>query len=119
MGTRGSRQKHNGRAGDIIHCIVIPHTSASIRQVFFHLREHMYLSFMRPLCRIGAWGCGQLWMWVCRFSSIWYLVVLLSRVNLCGKVKLVCFDKTGTLTEDSMNVLGVMDVSDKRWVVYM
>ena len=39
------------------------------------------------------------------------------RVNLCGKVKLVCFDKTGTLTEDSMNVLGVMDVSDKMSVL--
>jgi P-type E1-E2 ATPase len=31
----------------------------------------------------------------------------LDRVNLCGKVKLVCFDKTGTLTEDSLDLYGV------------
>lgn len=29
------------------------------------------------------------------------------RVNVCGKVKIVCFDKTGTLTEDSLDVLGI------------
>ena len=34
---------------------------------------------------------------------------LVLRVNLCGKVKLVCFDKTGTLTEDCMNMYGVME----------
>ena len=48
----------------------------------------------------------------------WNLTFLPSSVNLCGKVKMVCFDKTGTLTEDSMNVLGVMDVSDKRCIVW-
>ncbi|XP_064384739.1 polyamine-transporting ATPase 13A3-like isoform X2 [Halichondria panicea] len=29
------------------------------------------------------------------------------RVNMCGKIKLVCFDKTGTLTEDSLDMAGV------------
>ncbi|KAL5467469.1 hypothetical protein EMCRGX_G031695 [Ephydatia muelleri] len=33
------------------------------------------------------------------------------RVNLCGKIKLVCFDKTGTLTEDGMDMRGVMPAS--------
>ena len=35
------------------------------------------------------------------------MTVFLCRVNLCGKVKLVCFDKTGTLTEDSLDLYGV------------
>ena len=30
-----------------------------------------------------------------------------SRVNVGGKVNVVCFDKTGTLTEDGLDVLGV------------
>jgi cation-transporting ATPase 13A2 len=30
-----------------------------------------------------------------------------SRVNVAGKVNVVCFDKTGTLTEDGLDVLGV------------
>lgn len=30
-----------------------------------------------------------------------------SRVNVGGKVNVVCFDKTGTLTEDGLDILGV------------
>lgn len=30
-----------------------------------------------------------------------------SRVNVCGKVDIVCFDKTGTLTEEGLDILGV------------
>ena len=43
---------------------------------------------------------------------MWLYIVTLCvcRVNLCGKVKLVCFDKTGTLTEDSLDLLGVQPV---------
>jgi cation-transporting ATPase 13A3/4/5 len=29
------------------------------------------------------------------------------RINICGKLKLVCFDKTGTLTEDGLDMYGV------------
>lgn len=31
----------------------------------------------------------------------------MSRVNVGGKIDVVCFDKTGTLTEDGLDVLGV------------
>jgi P-type E1-E2 ATPase len=37
------------------------------------------------------------------------------RVNLCGKVKLVCFDKTGTLTEDSLDMMGVQPVYNNKF----
>lgn len=30
-----------------------------------------------------------------------------TRVNVCGKVDVMCFDKTGTLTEDGLDILGV------------
>lgn len=29
------------------------------------------------------------------------------RVNVGGKLDIVCFDKTGTLTEDGLDVLGI------------
>jgi cation-transporting P-type ATPase 13A2 len=29
------------------------------------------------------------------------------RINVGGKIDVVCFDKTGTLTEDGLDVLGV------------
>lgn len=32
------------------------------------------------------------------------------RINVSGKLKLVCFDKTGTLTEDGLEVWGVLEV---------
>ncbi len=30
------------------------------------------------------------------------------RINISGKLKLVCFDKTGTLTEDGLDLWGVL-----------
>ena len=31
-----------------------------------------------------------------------------ARINVCGKLKLVCFDKTGTLTEEGLDMWGVI-----------
>lgn len=36
------------------------------------------------------------------------------RVNIGGKLDIVCFDKTGTLTEDGLDVLGVQVVEEDR-----
>jgi cation-transporting P-type ATPase 13A2 len=33
------------------------------------------------------------------------------RINISGKLKLVCFDKTGTLTEDGLDLWGVVERS--------
>ncbi|XP_014244199.1 probable cation-transporting ATPase 13A3 isoform X1 [Cimex lectularius] len=38
------------------------------------------------------------------------------RINVAGKVKLVCFDKTGTLTEEGLSVWGVL-TSDGRSMI--
>ena len=32
------------------------------------------------------------------------------RINVCGKMKLVCFDKTGTLTEDGLDFHGIQPI---------
>lgn len=40
------------------------------------------------------------------------------RVNVGGKLDVICFDKTGTLTEDGLDVLGVRTVNrEMRFVV--
>jgi cation-transporting P-type ATPase 13A2 len=31
------------------------------------------------------------------------------RINICGKLKLICFDKTGTLTEDGLDIWGAIE----------
>eukprot|EP00095_Tigriopus_kingsejongensis_P002264 snap_masked-scaffold633_size121756-processed-gene-0.12 protein:Tk02264 transcript:snap_masked-scaffold633_size121756-processed-gene-0.12-mRNA-1 annotation:"probable cation-transporting atpase 13a3-like" len=34
------------------------------------------------------------------------------KINVCGKLKLICFDKTGTLTEDGLDMWGVVGVRE-------
>ncbi|PIN91810.1 hypothetical protein AB205_0172530 [Aquarana catesbeiana] len=36
------------------------------------------------------------------------------RINVCGRINLVCFDKTGTLTEDGLDLWGVVPCSESR-----
>ncbi|NXI37282.1 AT132 ATPase, partial [Galbula dea] len=38
------------------------------------------------------------------------------RINLCGKIRLVCFDKTGTLTEEGLDVWGVVPLENNRFM---
>uniref|UniRef100_A0A8C9AWA0 Polyamine-transporting ATPase 13A2 n=1 Tax=Phocoena sinus TaxID=42100 RepID=A0A8C9AWA0_PHOSS len=38
------------------------------------------------------------------------------RINLGGKLRLVCFDKTGTLTEDSLDVMGVVPLKGQEFL---
>ncbi|NXG39999.1 AT132 ATPase, partial [Dromaius novaehollandiae] len=38
------------------------------------------------------------------------------RINLCGKIRLVCFDKTGTLTEEGLDVWGVVPLENGRFL---
>ena len=37
------------------------------------------------------------------------------RINVCGKIKLICFDKTGTLTEEGLDMWGVIPVKGRRF----
>nr|CAD7572952.1 unnamed protein product [Timema californicum] len=37
------------------------------------------------------------------------------KINICGKVKLVCFDKTGTLTEDGLDIWGVLGCENSKF----
>uniref|UniRef100_A0A663NEC9 Polyamine-transporting ATPase 13A2 n=1 Tax=Athene cunicularia TaxID=194338 RepID=A0A663NEC9_ATHCN len=38
------------------------------------------------------------------------------RINLCGKIRLVCFDKTGTLTEEGLDVWGVVALENNHFM---
>ncbi|NWI89996.1 AT132 ATPase, partial [Pitta sordida] len=38
------------------------------------------------------------------------------RINLCGKIRLVCFDKTGTLTEEGLDIWGVVPLEKNRFL---
>lgn len=40
-------------------------------------------------------------------SAIAEMVLINPRVNVGGKLDVICFDKTGTLTDDGLDVLGV------------
>ncbi|KAI0219960.1 putative cation-transporting ATPase 13A3 [Lamellibrachia satsuma] len=38
------------------------------------------------------------------------------RINICGKLKLICFDKTGTLTEEGLDMWGVTNIQDNNFL---
>ncbi len=42
-----------------------------------------------------------------RLKSAKIFCISPQRINMCGKLKLVCFDKTGTLTEDGLDMYGI------------
>lgn len=44
---------------------------------------------------------------------------LVCRVNVGGKLDVICFDKTGTLTEDGLDVLGVRTVNREMGFVIL
>eukprot|EP00092_Neocalanus_flemingeri_P007619 GFUD01008222.1.p1 GENE.GFUD01008222.1~~GFUD01008222.1.p1 ORF type:complete len:1156 (+),score=221.75 GFUD01008222.1:90-3557(+) len=37
------------------------------------------------------------------------------RINVCGKLKVICFDKTGTLTEDGLDMWGVLPTEGQHF----
>lgn len=47
---------------------------------------------------------------ISRLRKIGIYCISPNRVNIGGKVNIVCFDKTGTLTEEGLDVLGVRSV---------
>ncbi|CAI5756413.1 unnamed protein product [Candida verbasci] len=44
---------------------------------------------------------------ISRLKKLQIFCIAPTRVNIAGKLDLVCFDKTGTLTEDGLDVLGI------------
>ncbi|KAK2177445.1 hypothetical protein NP493_592g01064 [Ridgeia piscesae] len=38
------------------------------------------------------------------------------RINICGKLKLICFDKTGTLTEEGLDMWGVATIQENNFL---
>ncbi|KAG9102700.1 hypothetical protein FRC06_001408 [Ceratobasidium sp. 370] len=53
---------------------------------------------------------------IARLRSAGVFCIAPTRVNVGGKVDVVCFDKTGTLTEDGLDVLGVRGVEGQSEV---
>ncbi|OQV13862.1 putative cation-transporting ATPase 13A3 [Hypsibius exemplaris] len=47
-----------------------------------------------------------------RLKKVGIFCISPSRINVCGKIKLVCFDKTGTLTEEGLDLMGVIPAVD-------
>lgn len=47
---------------------------------------------------------------IARLRELGIFCISPSRVNIGGKINIVCFDKTGTLTEEGLDVLGVRSV---------
>jgi len=62
----------------------------------------------------GGVFCGQI-------SPMSIFCISPPRINIGGKLKLICFDKTGTLTEDGLDLWGIVEVNDQDYqsLVYL
>ena len=51
-----------------------------------------------------------------RLKKLGIFCISPARINVCGKLKLVCFDKTGTLTEDGLDMWGLIPASEATFI---
>lgn len=51
-----------------------------------------------------------------RLKKVGIFCINPERINMCGQLNVVCFDKTGTLTEDGLDLQGVQQVEDGRFL---
>ena len=58
-------------------------------------------------------GIG-IWYALSRIKEYGIICINRDRVNIAGKVDLICFDKTGTLTEDHLDIYGFRGVKYKK-----
>ena len=97
------------RGFDLITIVVPPALPVAITigtvYAVARLKKASIFCIAQQRCGDGAWK---------RYSC---QCVYHFRVNLCGKIKLVCFDKTGTLTESSVNTCGVITMSGNEYVI--
>ncbi|XP_075363281.1 polyamine-transporting ATPase 13A3 isoform X4 [Mycteria americana] len=52
-----------------------------------------------------------------RLKKIGIFCISPQRINICGQLNLVCFDKTGTLTEDGLDLWGIQQVENARFLL--
>lgn len=94
-------------------CIVLPQLIAlkvTTKDLFIRTLD-LFTICVPPVLPIAMSVSVSLAIWRLRRQSIYCISSL--RVNIAGKVGLICFDKTGTLTENHLDLQTVVSATDK------
>ncbi|CAH0388711.1 unnamed protein product [Bemisia tabaci] len=90
----------------MIYCIYLYHNrGASLREII--LRSLDIITIVVPPALPAALTAGIVSSQG-RLKALGIFCTSTSRINMSGKVKVVCFDKTGTLTDEGFTVHGVL-----------
>ena len=92
------------RSLDIITIVVPPALPAAMTVGTYYAQVFTCTYFQN--------GRHQRWYFQARLKKHRIYCLSPARINVCGKLKLVCFDKTGTLTEEGLSLWGVIPCND-------
>ncbi|XP_067826649.1 cation-transporting ATPase 13A2 isoform X2 [Heptranchias perlo] len=91
--------------GDIYSIVILERQKVSVGRVLMRVLD--LITIIIPPALPAAMTVGTIYAQN-RLKKYGIFCISPPRINICGKLKLICFDKTGTLTEEGLDIWGVV-----------
>ncbi|XP_055515087.1 LOW QUALITY PROTEIN: cation-transporting ATPase 13A2 [Leucoraja erinacea] len=98
--------------GDIYSIVILEKQKVSVGRVVTRILD--LITIIIPPALPAAMTVGTIYAQD-RLKKYGIFCISPPRINICGKLKLICFDKTGTLTEEGLDYWGVALATDKNF----
>ncbi|XP_067873491.1 cation-transporting ATPase 13A2 isoform X2 [Heterodontus francisci] len=98
--------------GDIYSIVVLERQKVSVGRLVTRILD--LITIVIPPALPAAMTVGTIYAQN-RLKKYGIFCISPPRINICGKLKLICFDKTGTLTEEGLDIWGVVLVVGKTF----
>ncbi|XP_051894917.1 cation-transporting ATPase 13A2 isoform X2 [Pristis pectinata] len=98
--------------GDVYSIVILEKQKVSVGRVLTRILD--LITIIIPPALPAAMTVGTIYAQD-RLKKYGIFCISPPRINICGKLKLICFDKTGTLTEEGLDFWGVVLVAGKNF----
>ncbi|XP_072887917.1 polyamine-transporting ATPase 13A2 isoform X1 [Hemitrygon akajei] len=98
--------------GDIYSIVILEKQKVSVGRLLTRILD--LITIIIPPALPAAMTVGTIYAQD-RLKKYGIFCISPPRINICGKLKLICFDKTGTLTEEGLDFWGVVLVAGKNF----
>ncbi|XP_069775025.1 polyamine-transporting ATPase 13A2 isoform X2 [Narcine bancroftii] len=98
--------------GDIYSIVILEKQRVSVGRVLTRILD--LITIIIPPALPAAMTVGAIYAQD-RLKKYGIFCISPPRINICGKLKLICFDKTGTLTEEGLDYWGVVLAGGKNF----